>query len=188
MEKLAQASAQQQSLNGQCKNLMGMKPGASQKPLSISFGDARAQQSAIRGELESLQEQMGPNGEKPLGDLGQTAAQMEEVERDLENQTFTERTLKLQERILSRLLDAQRSIRRQDESKKRESRSARPLQAEQGESLERDQRQEELRRDLLRALSGDYSPQSEELIRRYFRALDEREQDSLPEGQQAPFN
>ncbi len=172
MEKMAQAASRQQCLNGQCNNLMGMKPGQSNKPMSISFGEAKGEQGSIRESLESMQEKLGDKGKPQLGDLGQTAADMKEVEKDLAAQTYTERTKKLQERIVSRLLDAQRSVRRQDEEKKRESRSAQPLRAAAPPPVEL-QRERALERDLQRALQGGYRPEMQELIRDYFRALEE---------------
>jgi hypothetical protein len=209
MEKLAQASSQQQGLNGQCSKLMSTSPGGSQKPMSISFGDAASQQADLRRQMEGLAEKLGQQGrsgskgksqgegegetgegdqgkpgskpgprpgEQPgedgvLGDLGQAAKDMQEVEQDLLNRQYTERTKKLQERILTRLLEAQQSVRRQDFSEKRESRAATPLRAappagmlpETGEGLQQ---------DLLRALREGYTPEYEKLIRDYFRALE----------------
>jgi hypothetical protein len=171
MEKMAEAASRQQCLNGQCNKLLGAKPGSSQKPMSISFGEAQGEQQAIRESLEALQEKLGEEGKPRLGDLGQTATDMREVERDLADQTYTERTQKLQERIHSRLLDAQRSVRRQDEEKKRESRSAEDLRAPLPAPVEL-QRERALERDLLRALEGGYRPEMQDLIRDYFRALD----------------
>lgn len=180
MEKLAQASSQQQCLNGQCSKLMCNTPGQSEKPLSISFGEAAGEQGEIRKDLESLSEKLGEDGQPRLGDLGQVASDMREVEKDLADQNFTERTQRLQERILSRLLDAQRSVRNQDQSKKRESRSAETLFAPPPPPLELDS-QRDIERDLLRALRARYSPEAEELIRDYFRAL-EREEDRAAAG------
>lgn len=171
MEKMAEASARQQCLNGQCNKLMGLKPGQSQKPMSISFGEAGKEQGAIREQMESLSEQMGQDGKPRLGDMGQAAADMQEVEKDLAAQSFTERTQKLQERILSRLLDAQRSVRKQDEEKKRESRSGQDLRAARPAPLEL-QRANALQQDMLRALQGGYRPEMQDLIRDYFRALE----------------
>jgi|GEM_PF-2385544 len=171
MEKMAEASARQQCLNGQCNKLMGLKPGQSQKPMSISFGEAGKEQGSIRESMESLSEQMGEDGKPRLGDVGQSAADMREVEKDLASQTYTERTQKLQERILSRLLDAQRSVRKQDEEKKRESRSGQDLRAARPAPLEL-QKAGALQQDMLRALQGGYRPEMQELIRDYFRALE----------------
>jgi hypothetical protein len=171
MEKMAEASARQQCLNGQCNKLMGLKPGQSQKPMSISFGEAGKEQGAIRQQMESLSEQMGQDGKPRLGDVGQAAADMQEVEKDLAAQNFTERTQKLQERILSRLLDAQRSVRRQDEEKKRESRSGQDVRAARPAPLEM-QEAARLQRDMLRALQGGYRPEMQDLIRDYFQALE----------------
>jgi hypothetical protein len=172
MEKLSQASAKQQCLNGQCNNLMAMKPGQSQKPLSISFSEASQQQAGIRQDLESLQEKLGEEGKPTLGDMGQVAADMKEVEQDLESRSYTERTQRLQERILSRLLDAQRSVRRQDEEKKRESRSASSLKALSGDELPAEE-ENVMRQELLKALEEGFTPESRELIRRYLQELEE---------------
>lgn len=171
LEKMAQAASRQQCLNGQCNNLMSLKPGQSQKPMSISFGEAKGEQGSIREDVESLQKQQGSEGKPQLGDLGQMASDMREVEKDLANETYTERTKKLQERILGRLLDAQRSVRRQDEEKKRESRTAQDLRAAPPPPVEL-QRERALERELQRALQGGYTPEMQELIRDYFRALD----------------
>lgn len=179
MEKMAEAAGRQQCLNGQCNNLMSMKPGQSQKPMSISFGEAKSEQGSIRESLESMSEKLGEQGKPQLGDMGQVSADMKEVEKDLAAQTYTERTQKLQERIVSRLLDAQRSVRRQDEEKKRESRSAQPLRATAPPPVEL-QRERALERDLQRALQGGYRPEMQELIRDYFRALEESSAPSSP--------
>jgi hypothetical protein len=183
MEQLSQASSRQQCLNGQCDKLMCNTPGQGQKPMSISFGEAQGEQQGIREELEALSERLGEDGKPQLGDLGQVAADMREVEQDLANLSYTERTQRLQERILSRLLDAQRSIRRQDQSKKREGRAAEPLFAPPPAPLEL-QAERDLERDLLRALRGSYAPEMEELIRDYFRAL-EREETRNQSGEAA---
>lgn len=174
MEKLAQASGQQQCLNGQCNKLMCNTPGQADKPMSISFGEAAGEQAGIRKDLEALSEKLGEDGKPKLGDMGQVAAEMREIEKDLADQTYTERTQLLQERVLSRLLDAQRSIRKQDQSKKRESRSADPLFSPPPAPLEL-QAERDRERDLLRALRARYSPEAEELIRDYFRALERSE-------------
>ncbi len=175
MEQLSQASSKQECLNGQCNKLLCNKPGQAQKPMSISFGEAQAQQSGIRQEVESIGEKLGEEGQPQTGDLGKIAGDMREVEKDLEDQVYTERTQRLQERILTRLLDAQRSIRRQDQSRKRESRTARVLQAPEPPALDLERRTEDLQRDLLRALEAGYSPDIEELIRDYFEALERAE-------------
>ncbi|MCB9473831.1 MAG: hypothetical protein H6678_08480 [Candidatus Delongbacteria bacterium] len=206
MEQLAQASARQQGLNGQCSKLMSNTPGNSQKPMSVSFGDAAAQQGELRQQMESLAAKLGQEGrskgsgktpgqgeageegepqpgsgkrpgdqpgeQQVLGDMGQVASDMKEVEKDLANQQYTERTRMLQERILTRLLEAQQSVRRQDFSQKRQSRSADPLKAAAPPELSGVQNTESLEQDLLRALREGYTPEYEKLIRDYFRALE----------------
>jgi hypothetical protein len=172
MEKLSQASKQQQCLNGQCSKLMCAKPGESQKPLSISFGSAKSEQGSIRESLEEAGEKQGEDGQPQLGDMGKVASDMREAEKDLESKIYTERTKRLQERILTRLLDAQRSLRRQDESKKRESRRAQSQPALNPETL-LSVHSQALRRALEESLRVAWTAESEALIRAYFRQLEE---------------
>ena len=180
MEQMAQISSQQQCLNGQCNKLMCNKPGNGEKPMSISFGEAASGQSEIRQQMEGLSEKLGEEGNPVLGDTGKISSDMREVERDLENQIYTERTQRLQERIMSRLLEAQRSLRRQDESKKRKSRSAEQLHAPEPPPLPDAEEADRLERDLMRALQEGYSPDMEQLIRDYFEARRQLDAEPLP--------
>jgi hypothetical protein len=117
-----------------------------------------------------------------LGDLNTLAREMQEVQTDLARGSVTNETMRKQERILSRLLDSQRSARERDFEQQRRAETGRstarslPPQSDPS-SLEGTSR---LRRDLLRALEEGYAPDYQELIRKYYEALERQRTGTAP--------
>jgi hypothetical protein len=101
------------------------------------------------------------------------AEEMEEVIETLKNEQASEEIIRRQERILSRLLDAQRSVKRRDYSRRRQARSGQDVfrQSPGGEAAEDFKVLERLRRDILRIGEEGYARDYQALIRRYFEAL-----------------
>jgi len=125
----------------------------------------RARQLA---EEQRLQEQQ--DGGRLLGDLDELARDMERVGDDLGGGLVTEETLRRQDRILSRLLDMHNASRERDWARRRESRTADEVFADQ-EGLEGDD---------LDALAGEVRrwrpveeapPAYRDLVRDYFREI-----------------
>jgi hypothetical protein len=89
------------------------------------MGDAMsrmaAEQEAIRRGLEEAQRQLGQGG-GTLGRLGDVGEEMKKVEQDLRSGRLTQETVDRQQKILSRLLDAPRSVEKRDYSRRRISR------------------------------------------------------------------
>jgi hypothetical protein len=134
-----------------------------------------AEQEALRKSLEQLNAEARASGEQQriLGDLERITQEMKEVVEDLEQGEVNPETVRKQERILSRLLDASRSARERDFEKKRKAQTgkqiARPGPAELDPStLEGKSR---LREDLMKALEHGYSKDYQDLIRKYFEEL-----------------
>jgi len=186
LEKLAQAASQQQCLNSSCNKLLSMKPGQSSKPMSINFSQMAQEQARIRRQIESLSsqmEQMTNRGKKPLGNLGEIAGQMKEVEKQLEDRKYTERTKHLQERILTRLLDAQKSVREKERDQKRKSRSARQVAHKDPGELLLNLTPDQLRREMIQALKEGYDRSYLELLRKYYQRLLDLEQKGHTTGE-----
>ena len=76
-------------------------------------------QEQIRKQLMELRDEMGKNGEK--GKIDNIINQMEENETDIINNRIIQETIKRQEEILSKLLEADDAEREQDKDQKRES-------------------------------------------------------------------
>jgi hypothetical protein len=127
MEQLQSLAGQQQGLN---EETMGMMPGqgseGTQGRLMPGDGDAlsrmAAEQQAIRQGLQEAMQKMGSGGGKPLGDMDGVSNDMQGVEQDLRGGRLNQETVDKQQRILSRLLDAPRSVEKRDYSRKRMSR------------------------------------------------------------------
>jgi hypothetical protein len=139
-----------------------------------------AEQAAVQKQLSDLLKEYG-NRSEILGRLDRVSEEMKQVVEDLSRRQVDQETIDRQQRILSRLLDAQKSVRRRDYSRQRQSRPGQVvLRRSPGElPAEIEDAEEILRRDLLQALSEDYPKAYEELIRAYFEALSRRTQDEL---------
>ncbi|HKQ19153.1 MAG TPA: hypothetical protein VJW75_05340, partial [Candidatus Eisenbacteria bacterium] len=130
MERLQNLAGQQQGLNQQS---IGMMPGGEGGQSQEGQGDRlregqgqalsrmAAEQEAIRRGLEQTMEKMGKGG-GTLGRLGDVAEEMKKVEEDLRGGRLNQETTERQQRILSRLLDAPRSVEKRDYSRRRTSR------------------------------------------------------------------
>ena len=150
----------------------------------MSLSRMAAQQRAIQQALEELRQQMAGRSGRMLGDLGRIAAEMEEVAEDMRRGRATRQTVERQRQILSRMLDAQRSVRQRGWSKQREARRGKDVTYRGPGSLPPDlgEADNPLRRRLRDALNAGYPAEYQALIRRYFERLI---QDALARGENA---
>jgi hypothetical protein len=130
------------------------------------------QQRSLKEIAEKIKSDMKDN-ERTLGRMDKIVDEMEEVIRDFEGGSFDEQTLRRQERILSRLLDANRSIHSRDYEKKRQSETAGDLFSEAFGALPDQPTAQMLREEIRRAMTLKAPGEFEDLIRMYFRALAE---------------
>ncbi|MBI3192945.1 MAG: hypothetical protein HYZ34_00600 [Ignavibacteriae bacterium] len=102
---------------------------------------------------------------------------MQEVQTDLEQGDVNPETLQKQERILSRLLDSQRSMREKDFEKRRRSEAGKNQQRQSPTDIDftTQEGKNKLREELLKVLEGKYSKDYENLIRKYFEELEKEE-------------
>lgn len=184
-------SGELQSLLQRLQQLIGRQQGINMMTLDLGqlqqltmeqqaeMARLAAQQEAVRKSLEQLNEEAKQSSEKDkfLGDLGKITEEMKEVVKDLEQQNVNPRTLQNQERILSRLLDAQRSIRERDFEKRRKAEPGREITRRSPAEIDLTMQEgkNHLQQDLLKALEEGYAKDYEELIRKYFEALQKRE-------------
>jgi uncharacterized membrane protein YccC len=129
----------------------------------------------VRKSLEDLSREANRTGDlsKLLGDLNRIAQDMREVQTDLAQGNVNPETLHKQERILSRMLDAQRSMRERDFEKRRKSEAGDNVARRSPSDLDLSTQEgrNKLQQDLLRALEEGYNRDYEELIRKYFESL-----------------
>ena len=176
MQQLMGLGNKQQGINQQTSQL-GENPGTSLEE-QAAMARLAAEQEAVRKSLEELRKEMG-NRSEILGDLKQIGKDMEEVVKDLQRQNISRKTVNRQKRILSRLLDAQRSVHQRDYSKKRKAETGKEYHALSPRDLPSNlaTEQDRLKNDLLRALKEGYTKDYKELIKRYFEALAREQQE-----------
>jgi hypothetical protein len=170
MQRLLGLSGKQQGINQETQQLGERGMNALQQQAAMAR--LAAEQAAVKKSLEQLLQEFGQRGEI-LGRLDQTAKDMEDVVKDLQQRQADRQTIERQQRILSRLLDAQRSMRERDYSKERQAQTGKTYRALDPGSLPGDlgEKKSRLYEDLLRALRENYTRDYKDLIQRYFEAL-----------------
>jgi predicted acetyltransferase len=99
---------------------------------------------------------------------------MKEVVNNLQQNNVNPETIKKQERILSRLLDASKSMRERDYEKKRKAETGTQITRKSPDEIDLNslEGKDRLREELLKALEEGYSKDYQELIRKYFEELE----------------
>jgi hypothetical protein len=141
------------------------------------YGDAEQlarlanQQAAIRRQMQDLQSRLNGTGMGNAKELREIQQQMDKNETDLVNRRLTSEFQQRQKEILSRLLEAEKSLREQEQDNKRSSNAgkeiARPLPAELQQYLQN--RQQLL--ELYRTVPPQLKPYYRAMVENYFRSI-----------------
>lgn len=172
LEQMRKLSGRQGQLNQESLNFFKQNQGSLSMEQQGYLRRMAAEQRAIQESMENMANEM-QNRSDILGRLDHMANEMGEVVEDLQALNIDRKTIERQQQILSRMLDAQKSVREKEYSKKR--------LAEVGKEYRRkspddptnmeDPRMKQLSLDLIRALQEGFNPDYEKLIEEYFRAL-----------------
>ena len=179
MQQLSQMSQQQMNLNNLTQMLQQGQQGKLTMQQQAQIQRLAQQQELIRKSLEQLNKEAKESGEasKIPADLDRVAQEMQEVVSGMNTQKLNDNIIQKQERILSKLLDAQRSINERDYEKNRESNTGKDIVRKSPADLNfssgrgKDQITDELNRAVQEGYTRDY----EELIRKYYEALQKEE-------------
>ena len=102
---------------------------------------------------------------------------MKKVEEDFANKQISRDTINRQNRILSRMLDSQKSVNKREFSRERQAETGKRYLSQSPNRLPDDlgERKTQLQQDLLRAKKEGYSRDYLKVIENYFKALTEYE-------------
>jgi len=173
MSELRRMAEEQQALTSMTEELRRQLEDAGMgSDVSRQLAEMKAHQQRILEEARRLAKEFGDRREI-LGRLEDTVGEIEETLAEMERSGASEETINRQKRILSRLLDAQRSLRRRDYKRERRSRPGEEYVRSGPQALPEEitRATEQLREDLLRAMQRDYPPEYRALIRAYFEGL-----------------
>ena len=175
MQQLQKMSGMQMNLNNLTQMLQQGMQGKLSPQQQAELQRLGQQQELIRKSLEQLNNEAKQSGQskKIPSNLENVLKQMQEVVSDMQTQKLDDNLVQKQERILSRLLDAQRSINERDYEKERESFTGENVNRKSPDELNlSSERGKDLIKDELNKAGREgYSKDYENLIRKYFEAL-----------------
>ncbi len=180
MQQLQKLSGQQLSLNNLTQMLKQGQNGKLSIQQQAQLQRIAQQQELIRKSLEQLNQEAKQSGKSKAiaSNLEEILNRMQEVITDLHSENLDDNLVQKQERIFSKLLDAQRSVNERDFERTRESQSGKNILGNIPKKLNYDSKNSLniLRDELLKAFSEGYSKDYEQLIKKYFEML---QQESL---------
>lgn len=156
----------QQQLNQKIEELRNS--GKTGRQLSEELAEMAAEQERIRRAMQELQEQMKKEGTIPGGDL---PAKMEQTEMDLVNKQLTDQLIRRQQEILTRLLEAEKSMREQDLDDERKGETAKDYDQEVPKAFEEYLRLKEKEVELLKTVPPKLYPYYKKEVDEYFKRM-----------------
>ncbi|OPX18338.1 hypothetical protein BXT86_01745 [candidate division WOR-3 bacterium 4484_100] len=170
LQTLSNISKGQMSLNQSLMNILPIPASGLNAQQRAQLRSLARKQGELRQALESLKNEPGA-GE--YGDIIEgLTKEMREMEEQLYQYKVDRELIERQRRLITRLLDAQRSIRKEDYTKKRISRPGQNfLERTSPKPLSEHISKDELREMIQRALRESYPTEYELYIREYFKKL-----------------
>jgi len=175
MQQLQKMSGQQMNLNNMTQMLQRMQQGSLTPQQQLEMQRLGQQQQLIQKSLEQLNQEAKVSGQssKLPADLDNILKKMQEVITDMQGEKLDDELIQKQENILSKLLDAQKSINERDFEKERESRTGETVQRTLPPELNllSPNSLNKIRDELNKAVREGYSRDYEDLIRKYYEIL-----------------
>ncbi|MCK4956384.1 MAG: hypothetical protein KAS49_02025, partial [Candidatus Cloacimonetes bacterium] len=173
MQSLQQMGQQQQMMNMLSLEMMQQmgQNGRISQEMYQQLGKMAADEQRLADNLKRAI-QNNPDAQKQVSSLNKMIEDLENISRNLKRGRITQDIIDTQERILSRLLDAQKSIHKREFSKKRKAESSEVDDWDTPEEIK--MKFEKMRRKAL--LEEDYQQYSKEhqaLIKEYLKKLNE---------------
>ena len=174
IEQLQQMATQQRNLNQALEDLLGQMEG---ERMSVDMQERlqqlASQQERMQRELQEMSRSRDLS-RRLTGDLDKIAQQMEESIRELTLGQANRQMQERQQQILTRLLDASRSLSERGKQRKREGETGETPVRPSPDQLNMILSDDALQRALLQARESGYARDYQELIRRYFELLQEQ--------------
>ncbi len=173
MQQMQQMAQQQMSLNQLTQQLN--QQGQLSPEQRAQMQRLAQQQEVIQKSLDQLNKEAKESGQsrKLATNLEKILKDMQEVVSGLRTEKLDDDIVQAQERILTKMLDAQRSINERDFEKDRESVAGKLFNRESPPEIifSTDEGKDKLRDELMKAIREGYSKDYEELIKKYYEAL-----------------
>ena len=176
LKRMQQMSGQQQGINNESMQLaLGQLSSSIKEGL---MGRLLSQQQQVQKNLQQLMNESKKSGEDGLGDLQGISKEIEDVINDFQKRRYNQQTKDRQQRILSRMLDSQKSMTQRGFKEERKAETANEIiyEGPSGLPLDYGQRRNLAMEALNQSLKAGYSRDYQTMIRRYFNSLSKIEQ------------
>ena len=172
MDKISQGQKQMNGQMQQMKDAMERMKGEKGQGDAKQFAQMAAKQAALRKALREAKQKMQEQGRgKDAQGLQEIMDAMDKVETDLVNKRLTNEMMKRQEKILSRLLEAEKAEREREFDNKRKAEAAQQQERKFPPSLEKYIKQREAEIELYKSVSPALRPYYKILVEEYFKEL-----------------
>ncbi|MBX2981034.1 MAG: hypothetical protein KF843_00015 [Flavobacteriales bacterium] len=149
------------------QNPGGMGPGMSQQLAQLA-----AQQAALRQEMQRMAQELNKDGSGSGNGLQKLADQMEQNEKDIVNKNITQESIKRQQDIMTRLLEAEKAERERELDQKRESTQGKDRDHPDPARFFNYQRDKMREAELLRTVPPGLKPYYKSRVDQYFDTFD----------------
>jgi len=176
-QSMQQVQQMQQQLN---KNMQQAKEQLQQSgnkgtvpkgQMSEEFAKMAQQQQQIREALQKINTEENKDGKGSMGNLNQLIKEMKLTESDLVNKRIEEETIKRQQNLLTKMLDAEKAMKEQDQDGKRESKTGKDFPPSYHKMLEQFKRREISETELLQKLPPNLNYYYKNKISDYLKSL-----------------
>ena len=192
MKKSGSASGYNQFLK-QMEQMAGKQQGINDQGMQLAFGQMAnslknsimqqmlSQQKNVRKSLQKILNEMKNSGNQGLGDLNSISKEIDDVIKDLEGKKYTQSTSNKQKKILSRMLDSQTSMTQRGVDDNRKSETSEQITFDNVSRMPENlgQQQSIIFNAMNKALKAGYSPDYQNMIRRYFNSLNQTQRSFL---------
>ncbi|MCX2478493.1 hypothetical protein OQY15_05285 [Pedobacter sp. MC2016-15] len=139
--------------------------------MTEGFAKMAQQQQMIREALQKINAEENKDGKGSLGNLNQLVKEMKMTESDLINKRLEEETIRRQQGITTKLLDAEKASRDQDEEGKRESQAGKDFPPSYPKMLEEFKKSNLSEKEFLQKLPPTLNYYYKNKISAYFKSL-----------------
>jgi hypothetical protein len=181
-KKMQRVKAQQEALSKQLEEMKkalekGRKPGekpGEQNPggstpgMSEQLAKLAAQQAALRQEMQRMAQELNKDGSGSGNGLEKLAEQMKENEKDIVNRDLTQESIRRQQEIRTRLLEAEKAEQERELDPQRESEQGRGQDHPDPARYFEYQQQRQREAEMLRTVPPGLKPYYKARVDRYF--------------------
>lgn len=149
----------------------GNKGNVPKGTMSENFAKMAQQQQMIREALQKLNREENKDGKGSLGNLNELVKEMKLTESDLLNKQLAEETMRRQQLLQTKLLDADKASREQDDEEKRESQAAKEYPASYQKMLQEYKKEKVNAKEQIQKLPPSLNYYYKNKIADYFKSL-----------------